>query len=202
MSEVLSTDWWLITILAAIVGGWGLRAVDRFLITAPLSWLHKKRKTRKRGYIIFISELSTNQNMFQLMSVESNFRLAGLLVCAISAVLFTLLPELREHSFISFHDQPIPSLILILVLIFLFSIRPFSEVSAIKRNMYRAIQLDFIRKQLPANLEDYEVDALKLKHEELETATDEQINVLFILLGCNFRSRLSNFLRFKLNIRI
>ena len=46
-----------------------------------------------------------------------------------------------------------------------------------------------------------EIEALKLTHAQLDTATDQQIKALYCLLGCDFRSRLSNFIRFKLKIR-
>ena len=63
MSEIFSAEWLSITIVAALVGGWAFRVADR-LVIIPTSWLDKKRKIRRRKYVSFISELSTNQNMW------------------------------------------------------------------------------------------------------------------------------------------
>lgn len=205
MSEVFSMDWWLLTILAALIGGWAFIIANRFLVTTPFSWLKKRRKNRKREYIIFISELTTNQNMFQLMGVEINIRLFGVLACLIIGATIFLFPEIRDYPFASFQGKTIPFVVLPIFFLFAISVRPYSEANYIKKNLQRAIALDYARKKLPTNfvkaLEKHEIKALQLSHEQLETATDEQIKVLYSLLGCDIRSRLSNLIRFKLKIR-
>ena len=67
--------------------------------------------------------------------------------------------------------------------------------------IFSIIKLDWCRRDdgaINQGLEINEIKTLRLQGRDLESATDDQVQTFYKLLGCSLRSRISNFIRFRI----
>jgi len=182
----------------------------------PLGWFQKKNREGRRGHVLYISELSVNQNLFRLAGADISFDLLKVVIFVLFTIFFLLSfkydwiqiqPDMPEDKPLSpsSNFMILASSLLPLVGIVV-SISFFRDAAARRRCMGWAVKLEFLRKRCPESflelLDEEEKAVLGLTHEELETATDKQIMIIYRLLGCSTLSRFYNFIRFKVKARL
>jgi len=152
----------------------------------PFIRFKSKRVAWKRDHLKYISQLSINRNLSQLLSVKIKACFSQALLSLVLGVGFTLMcnqwlvgQKLSPKDPIMLTSELMPFGLLIGLYSFMV-IRRLSQASDLFRMLEHSVLLELNREQ---NTDGY------YKHDELDTVTDDQINELYNLLNGSFWKR-------------
>jgi len=208
LDQLASPGWWILGIVTAVAGYIVIAALKRLIVRPSISLFRKSALSKKRMHILYLSELTVNSALLHHISAEASAkRFEGFLFTVVAIffvpVSFLVVNELDfdpgvSDAELSVYYHLVGAMLLILF-IASFSIYAVSESH--RKNLYRASILSAYRNEINSSfLQELDADeavAVKLMGDDLRSASDDQINLVYLLLGCNIRSRFSNFLRFR-----